>query len=194
MKVFEISGIMVGVDTYTPAEKQLKRNDCERMAVLRVLYRLTGFNITDICHNADGSPFLKDMPLNISISHCRTHVAVAVSSLQNNFGIDIENFRIQLNKVKDKFLSKKGQSVWNTENLMLLRAWTIMEATYKAVRIKGIDICNDIVMVPDNDNKMFKNNIETLCGTSHVNGFIHNLSFISMAITPETVVSIVFKS
>ena len=31
-----------------------------------------------------------------------------------------------------------------------------MEATYKAVRIKGIDICNDIVMVPDNDNKMFE--------------------------------------
>ena len=189
MKIFEISGIKIGIDTYLPAEKELSRRECERMAVLRLLCNITGMRITNVCHNDDGSPFLEDIPLQISISHCSTHVAVAVGGKENSFGIDIENFRSQLCRVKDKFLSEEAQSVWDTDNIMLLHAWTIMEATYKTIRIKGLDIRNDIAMMPE--GTVFEDGNEKLYGTSHVRATDSIYSFNSFIISPQTVLSLV---
>lgn len=188
MKVFEFSGIKIAVDTYLQVEKDMPRNLCERTAVLRILSVLTGKKIADISHHSDGAPYLADMSVYISISHCRTHLAVAISCEEYYFGIDIENFRNSLLSVKNRFLSEKSLAVWDTGNKMLLCAWTIMEATYKAARVKGLDIRNDIEMIPENNENRDE---ECLHGTSNVMPINKKFSFISVSIDSCTVLSLV---
>ena len=148
MKIFELYNIKIGVDSYMDIEMSLPPREREKKAVLRVFERLTGVAVDTISHYDDGAPFIAGSDLKISVSHCRSHVAVAISACDSAFGIDIEQWRQQLDRVKEKFLSPASLSVWAINNESLLRAWTLMEATYKAARIKGLDIKKQIKMIP----------------------------------------------
>ena len=62
----------------------------ERALAYDVLSRLLDEECPRLEHNDKGAPFLPDHPeLSVSISHCRTAVAVAVS-LEGKVGIDVE--------------------------------------------------------------------------------------------------------
>lgn len=93
-------------------------------------------------HNLDGSPYIKNNNLNISISHCKGMVAIATHP-HMHIGIDIERWRNTLLKVQSKFLSDAEIRFYNSSQL-LLNAWTAKEAIYKAAGYQGLDFAKGI--------------------------------------------------
>lgn len=92
-----------------------------------------------IDHYADGAPFIPGSPLHISLSHCRSLAVMAVSS-EPNIGVDAEIWREQLHRVAHKFLSPDDMPLWSESQQLLLLAWTIKEAVYKAARTPGLPL------------------------------------------------------
>ncbi len=100
-----------------------------------------------IGHNPDGSPFIENLKVNISISHCKGLVAIA-SHPSLKIGIDIERWRNTLLKIKPRFLSANEIKHYTTPD-ELLWAWTAKEAVYKAAGCEGIDLANGISLPLD---------------------------------------------
>ena len=112
-------------------------------AARRLLVSLLGHEAT-VEHNADGAPFLSGNPnLHISLSHCRTAVAVAACS-NKKVGIDIESRR----KVSPSLMERvctpaELESVHRSDDPVMefLRLWTRKEAVLKCrgTGIKGFE-------------------------------------------------------
>ncbi|MCD8387814.1 MAG: 4'-phosphopantetheinyl transferase superfamily protein [Bacteroidales bacterium] len=109
----------------------LSRRQREREAVGRILEEIAAPGAT-VEHNADGAPIVKGIPY-ISITHSQRLAAVATSDT-GPVGIDAEEWRSALERVKTRFLSAE-ELEWCDD---LLLAWTIKEAVYKASGIKGL--------------------------------------------------------
>lgn len=119
-----------------------------------------------IRHNADGAPSVEGSDEAISISHSRTHIAIAIGGAAP-LGIDIETPRAQLRAVAPRVLSADELRVYGTTTDGLLRAWTLKEALYKAALTPGPDFRRDIrlpldltkkeatVMLPGGGTKSF---------------------------------------
>ena len=139
--------------TNTPTQSDLDyiadikspRRRNEIIATRQLLRDILGPKAT-IGHNPDGSPFLPDHDLNISISHCDRFVAIALNR-KGKIGIDIETWRDSLNLVKEKFLTSGEIAIYNTLEL-LLQAWTAKEAIYKTAGITGLPLHS--IILPDN--------------------------------------------
>lgn len=101
-----------------------------------------------IRHNADGAPELEGSDEAISISHSRTHIAIALGGAAP-LGIDIETPRAQLRAVAPRVLSADELRVYGTAPDGLLRAWTLKEALYKAALTPGLDFRRDICLPLD---------------------------------------------
>lgn len=107
-----------------------------RLDVARIVREELGENVR-VLHQADGSPVLAGSPLNISISHSRHYVALALHPTKR-IGVDIEEPRMeQLRRVISKFLSPDELPMWGER---LLEAWTAKEAAFKAAGIPGIGL------------------------------------------------------
>lgn len=121
----------------------MTRRQAETQAVATALAEL-GFTGYD--HKPDGAPWLPENPhVNISITHSRTHAAVAVAPAGHPaFGIDIEQPRTRLLDVAARFLSLAENADIGTDIHKLLRAWTAKEAVFKALRLPGVDFARDI--------------------------------------------------
>lgn len=96
-----------------------------------------------IRHNADGAPSVEGSDEAISISHSRTHIAIAIGG-EAPLGIDIETPRAQLRAVAPRVLSAAELDAYGTTPDGLLRAWTLKEALYKAALTPGLDFRRDI--------------------------------------------------
>ena len=125
----------------TPQQMQLiaevvsPRRQAEILATRQLVCETLGPQAS-IGHNPDGSPNIIGSDLNISISHSRDYVAIALNARQC-IGIDIESWRNSLNTVREKFLTPTEIAIYNTPEL-LLQAWTAKEAIYKAAGITGL--------------------------------------------------------
>lgn len=135
------------------------RRDAERRAVadivggydfgceLRRMLHYHGPDSVAIAHDEHGRPVLTDgvgseLPLVISVSHCRTFAVVALSA--GPVGVDAETARPQLSRVAFRFClpgeaealaddpvcRKYEEYIPGMSSLLLL--WTAKEATYKA--------------------------------------------------------------
>lgn len=99
-----------------------------------------------LAHDTDGAPRLiaGGAPA-ISVSHSRTHAAVALAPCGVAVGIDIETPREQLRRVAPRVLSPDELAACADGDMdALLRAWTLKEALYKAARVAGADFRRDI--------------------------------------------------
>lgn len=102
-----------------------------------------------LSHYDNGAPYLDCSPTHrllvyISVSHCRSGACIALSRLALPFGIDIEDESDKLARVKSKFIAD-SETVFIGDDL-LLPAWTIKEAVYKAAGIAGLPLRNGIVI------------------------------------------------
>lgn len=101
---------------------------------------LPQFSDAEIGHLPSGAPVIcgADRLATISISHSRTTLLLAVSRSGRPIGVDTEaaNRTRQLLRVAPRFLAP-SQQCWATDPDLLLRAWTIKEAIYKAAAIAG---------------------------------------------------------
>ncbi|MCM1518783.1 MAG: 4'-phosphopantetheinyl transferase superfamily protein [Pseudoflavonifractor sp.] len=83
----------------------------------------------DLVHDQYGAPATQTGNVNISLSHAREMIALAVSP--RPVGIDIEFPRRQLVRVATKFLTQRELERYITLP-QLLDAWTAKEAVFKA--------------------------------------------------------------
>lgn len=130
------------------------RREAEVDAVARALSAIFG-NGAILTHTPDGAPSVEGHDdINISVSHSRTLAAVAVS--ERPVGVDVEQFRPQLERVAARFLSPREHEIaLNIEN-GLLRAWTAKEAVFKTMLTTGVDFVGDIVLSSDFASARFR--------------------------------------
>lgn len=123
------------------------RHEIEQAAKMAIVAEV--FGPLELCHRADGSPFIPGSGASISVSHCQTLVVLAADRLRRNIGIDCETSSrgAQLGRVAAKFLSPAQSLAWGADEKYLLRAWTLKEAFYKAARIPGLPLA-DIPLPP----------------------------------------------
>lgn len=102
-------------------------------AASRLLYRLLGGE-TPLEHDAHGAPRLPLHPeLAVSISHCRTAVAVAVSR-RGPVGIDVESRRRVADGLVRRVCTEAEQAAVREADdptMAFLRLWTAKEAVLK---------------------------------------------------------------
>ncbi|MBD5229266.1 MAG: 4'-phosphopantetheinyl transferase superfamily protein [Bacteroidales bacterium] len=97
-------------------------------------------------HRDNGAPYLTGdnsaLPVTISVSHCKSAACIALGAPGTRFGIDIEEPTDRLARIADKFLSDKEKSYISGD--LLLHAWTIKEAVYKAADTPGLSLRDGI--------------------------------------------------
>ena len=129
--------------TFRIAGGRWRTHDEQSAAARRLLGELLGHEVA-VEHDSAGAPYLPQSPcLHISISHCHTAVAVAVSE-DGPVGIDIESRR----KVSESLIARVC-TAWELEDIhrngdiemAFLRWWTRKEAVLKCrgTGIKGFD-------------------------------------------------------
>ena len=118
------------------------RRDAERRTVAALVREAFGAGAA-ISHDASGAPRLSDSDISLSVSHSRNYACIAFSR-RRAVGVDIEEPRDQLRRVAPRVLSDEEMSVYSCSDSLLLRAWTLKEALYKAALTPGLDFRADI--------------------------------------------------
>jgi phosphopantetheinyl transferase len=102
-----------------------------------------------LIYDSNGKPMLASGSHHISVSHAGDYAAAVISDLAE-VGIDIEQLRPRIERVKERFLSTGELSQlpagYSLENLYYL--WCSKEALYKMHGLPGVDFLNDIRIHP----------------------------------------------
>lgn len=133
---------------FLPEAYEMGKIERERMAVDRLVRDLC-VDTACVAHLPSGAPVIAgiDDPLFISVSHCATAAVIAVSP-DSRIGIDIEQQRPQLRRVRQKYLSPRELEIFDTPQLMLI-AWTAKEAVYKAALTPGLPLHDIELSLPE---------------------------------------------
>lgn len=122
----------------------VQRCENERRAVDMLLKAALGRSV-NLSHRPSGAPYIAGSGLKISISHSRDYACLAVSSGLAP-GVDVEQPRMQLQRVAARVLSQSELAIYGKSIDLLLRAWTLKEALYKAALTEGLDFRKDICL------------------------------------------------
>lgn len=146
IEVFKYDNITLGV-TPIKADPGRTRTERERAAVRAIITHFFGAD-TIVGHRDTGAPYLVGREdISLTISHSRDYAAVAFSS-ERSVGVDIEQWREQLMRVAQRVLSESEMAAYGASGALLLRAWTMKEALYKAALTPGLDFRRDIALPP----------------------------------------------
>lgn len=94
-----------------------------------------------ISYNAVGAPVVENYPVHISVSHCKSHVAVCICS--SPCAVDIESMERDFSRVLPRYLSSGEQSL-SGDPLFPAVAWCAKEALYKLSGCTGLDLLRDL--------------------------------------------------
>ncbi len=126
------------VDGFTSASRR-----AERLA-WRALLRETAGIEPCVAYSAAGAPSLINFPdLNISVSHCRDMVAVAIS--RSRCGVDIESLDRNFGRVAPRYLSASERSL-SGDALLPAAVWCAKECLFKMQGREGLDLLHDIAV------------------------------------------------
>ena len=145
-KITESEEELIRLISLTNSEKSklsLIKSSVARKHYLATLNILREFGT--ICHKIDYNNFGKPLLIDsyISISHSFEYCVVILD--QNKIGIDIEKFRPKIQKIQNKFISKKEFDLIGNKTLNnLTKVWTIKEAVFKAFGKHSIDFKKNI--------------------------------------------------
>lgn len=146
---FALGGIEILATELQPGVNASQRKCIEQRAIDSLVKEAFGNN-AQVGHRADGSPFIIGTNIEISISHSRAMATLAIGS-DKRLGIDVEEWRDTLQRVRSKYLSAQESAIWTTCDDMLV-AWTAKEAVYKAAGIFGLDFSDDILLFRNQSN------------------------------------------
>lgn len=122
--------------------KENSRRLSEKTTESELLNYIFGKTI-DLQHTAEGKPFINEAGVNISISHSRNKLCIALDK-NKTIGVDIEELHPRLERVKEKFLPIKRRK--EALPLITLAAyWSAIEALYKVAGEKAGAIGENIV-------------------------------------------------
>jgi phosphopantetheinyl transferase len=136
-------------DIYFSALNRYKSESrkAEWLAVRVLLKTLTGKEL-NISYHENGSPFLIDIPLYISISHTKGYAAVILSP-QQPVGIDIEYHAERIHRIKSRFLSDAEFKLpginLSTDNLLV--CWSAKETAFKMLGQQSADPQTDLQII-----------------------------------------------
>ena len=136
-----------GIDVEDLEALPVKRQR-EKAAERLLLARAFG-NPVSLSYTEQGAPYIEHSDVNISITHTRQLVALALND-ERVIGIDAEQMdRSQVLKVRDKFLNVAEQQFIAPDDLAAhVIAWTAKEAVIKAERNSAIDWTDGISLEP----------------------------------------------
>ena len=110
-----------------------RTHDEQSAAARQLLCEMLGKTVI-VVHDSQGAPYLPESPnLHISISHCRTAVAVAVSD-NGPVGIDVECRRRIGDRLMQRVCSQEEYQLVSRSDdpvMAFLRLWTRKEAVLK---------------------------------------------------------------
>ncbi|MFR9651031.1 MAG: 4'-phosphopantetheinyl transferase superfamily protein [Rikenellaceae bacterium] len=122
-----------------------------------------------VAYDSVGAPCLADCDLFISVSHSRTHVAIAIS--QTKCAIDIESLDRDFERVATRYASNNERSLLADSmiapSLHLPLIWSAKEAMYKHSGRVGLDLLNDLVI-----NKVSNTQINNMPWQIHDNHIV----------------------
>lgn len=115
-----------------------------RLALQSLLTEMEGVQLQK---NERGRPYLQPSSGHVSLSHAYPFAAAVVHP-RRAVGLDLEQPRQQLLRIKQKFLSPQEQA-WVGENVeKLCLCWTAKEALYKMNGEPGLVFSRDILLEP----------------------------------------------
>lgn len=160
----------------TPLPQLPSRREAETEATRLLTVTVLGSSAI-VAHHPSGAPFIEgDEKLKISISHSRHHCLLAVGSGVNAIGVDIEEPRDQLLRVRDRFLAPAEATCVDllptpSQLTMLCIYWTAKEAVYKAASTAGLGLKEIKVSLGSDEPEKITN------GKAEARGICYNLTF-----------------
>jgi len=109
----------------------------ERLAVNVLLKQMTG-KVMEISRLESGKPYLENSETNISLSHTKGYVAVALSKTKQ-VGIDIQYITDKIKRIRSRFVSDSEYIDPENEIIHLLLVWSAKETLYKVFG-RGADL------------------------------------------------------
>lgn len=86
-----------------------------------------------IAHTEEGAPYLTSHPeLSLSISHCLSAVAVALTPSAMQVGIDVEDKVLQSERILDRYSSDVERQELARADISSILLWSAKESLYKA--------------------------------------------------------------
>jgi len=132
---------------------QYPKRKQEFLSVRLLLKELTGIE-NDVCYNSNRSPSLFDNRFKISISHTNGYAAVILHP-SANVGLDIEQKRDKIMRLKHKFLGQNELENLDGENELehLLLHWSAKETMFKMMGEDEVDFIDHLHISPFSPSK-----------------------------------------
>lgn len=181
--IYDSDGVMVWAEYVEQSDDKNSGISKQQEAKSRLLKAVIGSE--DLSHDETGAPYISGSQVSVSLSHCSGAVVLALDNKGRRIGIDAEaNGRSrQLHRVAQRFLSNCEIHIWSSTEKLLLQAWTLKEALYKALNIPGMEFKQiplppiesiknadrSIVVCDSNNEKIGRVNFE--CNILLFNGF-----------------------
>ena len=137
------------------AKKRLnkKRNKDLFLASLCALALLSDLQRADLDYHDSGVPFFKTLDADISISHSKNYVTVAISNSRDNHeGIDVEDDMIK--SPSNRFLTESEQNALEN-GTPYLEIWTKKEALFKFLKNDSTPFINLDTTFPEKHKARF---------------------------------------
>ena len=143
LNLYPTNSELVELEKFASEKRKL-----EYLSVRIALKELIGKKVI-IEYDKDGKPYLLDKSYQISISHCKSWIAVMIHPTRL-VGIDIEIPTDKILKLQKRFLNETEQKYLATgENInQLMLAWSAKEALYKIIGIEAVDFANQLHIFP----------------------------------------------
>lgn len=108
----------------------------------RALLRESQGEQVEVGYQESGAPIILNSPYKyISVSHSRTHVAIALS--HTPCGVDIESLDRDFSKVASRYLCHEERALCH-EEWWLAAVWCAKETLYKVAQRKGVDLLSGL--------------------------------------------------
>lgn len=159
---FELYGKAIqGIAEESGKSRSRMRSERESLAE-RELLNLAFGEGSHLTHGEHGEPYITESPeVNISISHNRSHCLLAISKTYARIGVDVENPRAQLLRVRDKYLTVREfiftRKLGPGELMPALTVlWTVKEAVYKAAGQPGLSLTDIEISLDQEETDSYK--------------------------------------
>ena len=139
--VDDLLGLLQKKELYFPYLSQITSDSRkEEWLTVRVLLKEMLGEEKEILYTSTGKPYLSDNSYQISISHTKGFVAVALHP-EMKIGIDIEQISPRIHKIRSRVMNEKEDANLDKEceEIHLLLHWSAKESLFKILEEQDVD-------------------------------------------------------
>jgi phosphopantetheinyl transferase len=127
----------------------LSRRETEKNGTLFLLKQLFPLHSPALHYTEKGKPYVSDYPGGISISHSHDLLAILADEEEKYTGLDVEQVRDKVLKIRHKFLSENEKQFIPEKNVIMhIMAWCAKETLYKIHSEGMLDFIGNLVLEP----------------------------------------------